>query len=78
MHIYLTLSQFLFLEGLEFAYTQAPQFMQGLIMGLFLMTSGLGSYLASLIVAIVGAWRKDGMIALDASFYIKIFSLYSV
>ncbi|XP_060577715.1 solute carrier family 15 member 4-like [Ruditapes philippinarum] len=47
------------ISGLEFAYTQAPQFMQGLIMGLFLMTSGLGSYLASLIVAIVGAWRKD-------------------
>ncbi|XP_045211600.2 solute carrier family 15 member 4-like isoform X2 [Mercenaria mercenaria] len=47
------------ISGLEFAYTQAPQFMQGLIMGLFLMTSGLGSYVASLIVAIVGAWRKD-------------------
>lgn len=47
------------ISGLEFAYTQAPQFMQGLIMGLFLMTSGLGSYVASLIVAIVGAWRRD-------------------
>ncbi|XP_053384813.1 solute carrier family 15 member 4-like [Mercenaria mercenaria] len=47
------------ISGLEFAYTQAPQFMQGLIMGLFLMTSGIGSYLASAIVAIVGLWRKD-------------------
>ncbi|KAL4230745.1 hypothetical protein ACF0H5_011120 [Mactra antiquata] len=49
------------ISGLEFAYTQAPQFMQGLIMGLFLMTSGLGGYLASAIVAIVGTWRtSDG------------------
>ncbi|XP_053384777.1 solute carrier family 15 member 4-like [Mercenaria mercenaria] len=47
------------ISGLEFAYTQAPQIMQGLIMGLFLMTSGIGSYLASAIVAIVGLWRKD-------------------
>lgn len=47
------------ISGLEFAYTQAPKFMQGLIMGLFLMTSGLGSYVASLIVAIVKSWKKD-------------------
>jgi len=46
--------------GLEFAYTQAPSFMQGLIMGLFLMTSGLGNYLASAIVAIVQLWKTDG------------------
>ncbi|XP_052818724.1 solute carrier family 15 member 4-like isoform X2 [Mya arenaria] len=47
------------ISGLEFAYTQAPQFMQGLIMGLFLMTSGIGSYVASLLVAIVGAWHTS-------------------
>lgn len=47
--------------GLEFAYTQAPEFMQGLIMGLFLMTSGIGSYVASLIVTIVQSWRTSGM-----------------
>lgn len=47
------------ISGLEFAYTQAPTFMQGLIMGLFLMTSGLGSYVASAIVAIVKA-ASDG------------------
>lgn len=47
------------ISGLEFAYTQAPKFMQGLIMGLFLMTSGLGSYVASLLVTIVKSWRTD-------------------
>lgn len=51
---------YLCFPGLEFAYTQAPQVMQGLIMGLFLMTSGLGSYLASAIVAIVQLWRTSG------------------
>ncbi|WAQ96195.1 S15A4-like protein [Mya arenaria] len=40
-------------------FAQAPQFMQGLIMGLFLMTSGIGSYVASLLVAIVGAWHTS-------------------
>ncbi|KAH3862535.1 solute carrier family 15 member 4-like isoform X2 [Dreissena polymorpha] len=47
------------ISGLEFAYTQAPEFMQGLIMGLFLMTSGIGSYVASLIVTIVQSWRTS-------------------
>lgn len=46
-------------SGLEFAYTQAPKVMQGLIMGLFLMTSGLGNYVASAIVKIVKSWAKD-------------------
>ena len=50
----------LLITGLEFAYTQAPSFMQGLIMGLFLMTSGLGSYVASAIVAIVKAASDGG------------------
>lgn len=51
--------------GLEFAYTQAPKFMQGLLMGLFLMTSGIGSYVASAIVAIVGTWRRGGKYYLE-------------
>lgn len=50
----------MYISGLEFAYTQAPTFMQGLIMGLFLMTSGLGSYVATAIVAIVKAASDGG------------------
>lgn len=41
------------ISGLEFAYSEAPDFMQGLVMGLFLMTSGLGSYVSTLILEIV-------------------------
>ncbi|KAL4232606.1 hypothetical protein ACF0H5_007296 [Mactra antiquata] len=47
------------ISGLEFAYTQAPSFMQGLLMGMFLMTSGLGGYVASLIVVIASSWRTS-------------------
>lgn len=39
--------------GLEFAYSQAPDFMQGLCMGLFLMMSGLGNYVSEAILKIV-------------------------
>jgi dipeptide/tripeptide permease len=38
---------------LEFAYSQAPSFMQGLVMGLFLMTSGIGNYVSEAILEIV-------------------------
>lgn len=41
------------ISGLEFAYTQSPQSMQGVMMGVFMATSGLGSYLASAILKIV-------------------------
>ena len=41
--------------GLEFAYSQAPESLQGLVMGAFLVTSALGSYVASLLVIIVRA-----------------------
>ncbi|XP_071506265.1 solute carrier family 15 member 4-like [Diadema antillarum] len=52
------------ITGLEFAYSQAPASMQGIIMGLFLMTTGLGSYLGSLLIVIVNAassntWLPD-------------------
>ncbi|OWF40362.1 solute carrier family 15 member 4-like [Mizuhopecten yessoensis] len=43
------------ISGLEFAYSEAPDFMQGLVMGLFLMTSGIGNYVSSLILVIVKA-----------------------
>ena len=39
--------------GLEFAYSQAPKYLRGVIMALYLATNGIGSYLANLLVAIV-------------------------
>ncbi|KAL8604551.1 hypothetical protein ACOMHN_015835 [Nucella lapillus] len=47
------------ISGLEFAFTQSPLSMQGVMMGVFLATTGLGSYLASLILRIVAAATKD-------------------
>ena len=39
--------------GLELAYCQAPACFKGLVMGMFLLTSSLGNYAASLLVVIV-------------------------
>ncbi|XP_076459423.1 solute carrier family 15 member 4-like [Babylonia areolata] len=47
------------ISGLEFAFTQSPVSMQGVMMGVFLATNGLGSYLASLILEIVSAATKS-------------------
>ncbi|XP_058959823.2 solute carrier family 15 member 4 [Pocillopora verrucosa] len=41
------------IAGLEFAYSQAPRCLQGVVMGAFLVTSGLGNYVANLLVVIV-------------------------
>lgn len=41
------------ITGLELAYSQSPQHMKGLVMGAFLVTSGLGNYVATLLVVIV-------------------------
>ena len=43
------------LPGLEFAYSQAPSSLEGVVMGLNLVTTGLGSYLATAVVNIVNA-----------------------
>ncbi|XP_071808235.1 solute carrier family 15 member 4-like [Asterias amurensis] len=43
------------ITSLEFAYSQAPVSMQGVIMGFCLLASGLGSYLGSLLVTVVNA-----------------------
>lgn len=43
------------ITGLEFAYSQAPQSLQGLVMGAFLVTTALGNYVASVLVVIVRA-----------------------
>ncbi|XP_071108042.1 solute carrier family 15 member 4-like [Haliotis cracherodii] len=47
------------ITGLEFAFTQAPPSMQGLLTGLFLMTWGLGNFLSSAILKIVEVATKD-------------------
>ncbi|KAL8604549.1 hypothetical protein ACOMHN_015833 [Nucella lapillus] len=45
--------------GLEFAYIQAPKSMQGLLTGLFFVTSGLGGFLATGILNAVQAATKS-------------------
>jgi len=47
------------ITGLEFAYSQAPKCFRGLVMGAFLVTSGLGNYVASLLVLIVRSASND-------------------
>ncbi|GFN96362.1 solute carrier family 15 member 4-like [Plakobranchus ocellatus] len=47
------------ISGLEFSYTQSPSYMQGAVMGLFLATTGLGSYLSTAIIAVVGVATKE-------------------
>ncbi|KAL5018748.1 hypothetical protein ScPMuIL_004470 [Solemya velum] len=55
------------ITGLEFAFSQAPEVMQGLVMGMFLMTNGLGNYVSIAVIAIVKAatesdpWFPDEM-----------------
>jgi peptide/histidine transporter 3/4 len=43
------------MAGLELAYTEAPKSLQGVIMGVFLLTTGLGTYVGAALVAIVNA-----------------------
>ena len=46
--------------GLEFAYSQAPEYLKGVIMALFLSASGIGSYIANFVVAIVSSdWYPE-------------------
>ncbi|KAK7111646.1 solute carrier family 15 member 4-like [Littorina saxatilis] len=47
------------ISGLEFAYTQSPTSMQGVMMGVFMATSGLGSYFATALLKIVGVATAD-------------------
>ena len=56
----------LFFSGLEFAYSQSPADLRGVVMGLFLAMVGLGFYVASALAAIVkhathGTWYPDDL-----------------
>ncbi len=44
----------------DFAYTQAPLSLEGVVMGLNLLTIGIGSYVASALVSIVNAASDPG------------------
>ncbi|XP_064623127.1 solute carrier family 15 member 4-like [Lineus longissimus] len=46
---------FAMVTGLEFAYSEAPSSLKGVVMGMFLVTSGLGNYIGSLLINIVNA-----------------------
>lgn len=45
-------------SGLEFAYSQSPKALQGVVLSLFLATSGCGAFLASIIVKIVSSYTN--------------------
>lgn len=47
------------ITGLEFAYSQSPKHMKGVVMGCYMITSGLGSYITSLLVVIVRSASND-------------------
>lgn len=47
------------ITGLEFAYSQAPETLKGLLMGIFLLTSGLGNYVSTAVIAIVNKVTSD-------------------
>ena len=54
------------LSGLEFAYTQSPAHMRGVVMGVTLAMSGFGFYVAAALASIVkhashGTWYPDDL-----------------
>lgn len=44
---------FFFLSALEFAYSEAPKSLQGVIMGMFMLAVGLGTYFGAAFIALV-------------------------
>ncbi|CAC5373165.1 SLC15A3_4 [Mytilus coruscus] len=46
-------------SGMEFAYSEAPDMMKGVCMGLYLDTIGIGTYFALMIIAVVKKISKD-------------------
>ena len=47
--------QYLISLGLELAYTEAPKSLQGVVMGVFLLTTALGTFIGAALLAIVNA-----------------------
>jgi hypothetical protein len=45
-------------SGLEFAYSQSPKYLQGIVMALFLSTAGLGAFLGAVIVKITSTYSN--------------------
>lgn len=45
--------------GLEFSYSQSPKNMKGVVMGVYMITTALGSYMTSLLVIIVRSASND-------------------
>ena len=45
--------------GLEFAYSQSPRYLQGIVMSLFLTTSGLGAFLGAMIVKLTSVYKNE-------------------
>lgn len=82
---------FIYLTGLQFAYTQAPPAMKSTIMSLYLLTISIGNYLVSLInankaekgffTALQGAdyyWFFFGMMLFSALLFIFVARKYKV
>jgi len=47
------------ITGLEFFYSQAPGYMRSVLMALFLLTTGLGSAVAAILIEIVNSGKKQ-------------------
>ena len=52
------------IPGQEFAYSQSPDTLKGVVMGMFLLTMGLGHFLGSALLNLVNAATANGKYAI--------------